>query len=188
MWVAVALLMALPAAATGALTGFGRAAAIDWQPALWWPQPWRWWSAAWVHYSAHHLAVNLAGAALVAAFGVAAQVPARAAMAWALAWPITHLALLSRPGLDHYGGLSGVLHAGVAVACISLLRCDHGRRGLIGALVLIGLVLKVLTEAPWAAGLPHSNTLGITTAPWAHLCGLLAGVLAALGLVRPAPR
>jgi rhomboid family GlyGly-CTERM serine protease len=184
MWVAVALLMAVPAVSAGMLAGFAGTAAIDWQPALWWPQPWRWWSAAWVHYSARHLAVNLAGAALVAAFGVAARVPVRAAMAWALAWPVTHLALLLRPGLNHYGGLSGVLHAGVAVACIALLRRDDGQRRLIGALVLGGLVLKVMAESPWAAGLPHSGALGITTAPWAHLCGLIAGALAALGLVR----
>lgn len=165
-------------------SGSGAATAIDWQPTLWWQQPWRWWSAAWVHYSGRHLLANLAGAVLVAGFGVAARVPMRAAMAWALAWPLTHLALLPRPGLAHYGGLSGVLHAGVAVACFSLLRRERGWPRRIGALVLAGLVLKVLLEAPWSASLPRSTALGITTAPWAHLGGVFGGLLAAAALLR----
>ena len=55
-----------------------RAAALDWQPALASSEPWRAWSAAIVHYSALHLAANLAGIALVAALGfVAARAAAQ---------------------------------------------------------------------------------------------------------------
>ena len=43
-----------------------------------------------------------------------------AALAWALAWPLTHLALLAEPALLRYGGLSGVLRAGAAVAAVAL--------------------------------------------------------------------
>ena len=68
-----------------------------------------------MHFSELHLAANLAGCVLVAALGLTARVPTRCVVAWALAWPALHLGLWVQPALTHYGGLSGVLHAGVAV-------------------------------------------------------------------------
>lgn len=100
----------------------GEPAALRWQPERAWTQPWRWWTAAWVHLSTLHLVANLAGTALVAALGPAAGCGRRAALAWAAAWPLTHGALLAQPALAFYGGLSGVLHAAVAVAAVQLLR------------------------------------------------------------------
>jgi hypothetical protein len=58
------------------------AAWLDWQPALGLAEPWRAWSAAWVHWSPLHLGSNLLAAAVVAAFGWAARMPPRAALAW----------------------------------------------------------------------------------------------------------
>lgn len=153
------------------------ASAIEWQPALAARQPWRAWTAAWVHYSSAHLALNMAGAVLVAMLGAFARVPARAAAAWALAWPLTHAALLLRPGLAHYGGLSGVLHAGVAVVAVALLGAGARR---VGGALLLGLLAKVASEAPWAAALPYSDALGIRVVPFSHAAGLVAGVLCAL--------
>ena len=94
---------------------------LSWDPLSWVDQPWRLWSAAWVHLSSMHLLANLIGAVLVVALGVAARLPVRAAVAWALAWPATQLGLLAMPELTRYGGLSGVLHAGVAVAATTML-------------------------------------------------------------------
>lgn len=94
---------------------------LDWQPDLAAGEPWRAWSAAWVHWSPLHLGANLAGLAVLAALGREAALPREAALAWGLAWPMTQAALLVRPELAHYGGLSGVLHAGVAVAALWLL-------------------------------------------------------------------
>ena len=161
-------------------TGIGARPAIDWQPALALSEPWRLWSAAWVHLSAAHLAVNAAGALLVAALGAAACLPARATLAWALAWPLTHALLAVRPSIDHYGGLSGVLHAGVAVCAMWLVRTSSGRRRAIGMAVMLGLVVKAVIEAPWRAELPVSDLLGIATVPLAHAAGVTAGTLAAL--------
>lgn len=157
----------------------------DWQPALVAQQPWRLFSAIAVHYSLAHLAANVVGAALVAALGVSARVTLPMVWAWAAAWPITHLGLLADPGLAHYGGLSGVLHAGVAVAAWHLVRAGTGARRNIGAAVMIGLIVKVLSESPWAGAHPDA-TLGIVVAPLAHAAGLLAGLLcaAAAGLRR----
>ena len=153
---------------------------LDWQPTLALQQPWRCITAAWVHLSGRHLVGNLAGMVLVAAFGRAAGCGGRATLAWAGAWPLTHAALALQPTLGHYGGLSGLLHAGVAVACWQLLRGDRGQRRAVGAVVLAMLVLKLLLEAPWQGGpLRHGPGWDIAIAPLAHSSGALAGLLCA---------
>ena len=152
---------------------------IDWQPALAWTQPWRAFSAVTVHYSALHLAANLAGAALVTALGIVASVPARNVWAWGAAWPLTQFGLLVQPALLHYGGLSGVLHAGVGVVAIHLLVRGATSQRRIGGAILAGLCLKVLSESPWGSPLRHAEGWDIAVAPLAHASGLLAGVVCA---------
>lgn len=162
--------------------------AIDWQPALAVAEPWRVFSASFVHYSGLHLSANLAGALLVGALGHAARVPVSSVAAWLAAWPLTHVGLSLQPELAHYGGLSGVLHAGVAVAAVHLAwRGEAGRRR-IGLLLLAGLLIKVLGETPWAGALRHPAGWDIAVAPLAHASGALAGVACALiaGLLRRA--
>jgi rhomboid family GlyGly-CTERM serine protease len=153
---------------------------LDWQPALALAQPWRAWSAVFVHYSTLHLIANLAGAALVGAVGQAAPLPARSALAWFVAWPLTQLGLLLQPGLLHYGGLSGVLHAGVAVAGVHLAWAGRSRQRTIGLAMLAVLALKVLGEAPWGAALRHPSGWDIAVAPLAHATGALSGVICAV--------
>ena len=172
-WCAVAALLAL-GSALGQVTP---TAAIDWQHALWAREPWRAFSAAFVHYSALHMIGNAAGLALVTAFGAAARSPPRLALAWLAAWPLTQLGLLGQPGLAHYGGLSGVVHAGVAIVCVYLIAAGH--RWLGGA-VFAGLVVKVLSETPWGEPLRHPPGWDIAIAPFAHARGLVAGTASAL--------
>ena len=152
---------------------------LDWQPALALKQPWRAWSAAFAHWSGAHLAANLAGCAVVALFGAAAGVPLSAAVAWFVAWPLGHALLALQPALTHYGGLSGVLHAGVAVSSLHLVRHTRGRPRAIGAAVALGLLLKLLLEAPW--GTPSRVWPGwdIPVAPLAHATGAAAGLVCA---------
>jgi rhomboid family GlyGly-CTERM serine protease len=155
-------------------------AVIDWQPGRVASEPWRTLTPVALHYSLLHLGANLLGCALVAALGHAARVPTRAAWAWLAAWPLTHLGLLAQPALLHYGGLSGVLHAGVAGACVHLLVAAHGRPRLIGALLMLGLLSKIALERPWATVLSHPAGWDMAVAPAAHASGVLAGVLCAL--------
>ena len=150
---------------------------LDWQPSLALAEPWRAWSAAWVHYSALHLAANAAGLVLVAALGWAARAPTRVALAWFAAWPLTHFGLLLQPALLHYGGLSGVLHAGVAAVAVHLLWTGSHAQRWLGVAILGGLLLKVLGEAPWGAPLRHGSGWDIAVAPFAHASGLVAGGL-----------
>lgn len=170
------------AAAAGALLGWWLPSAwLDWQPALALREPWRTVTAAFVHWSGAHLGANLAGALVVALLGRAARLPAAAALAWLAAWPLVHLGLLLQPALAHYGGLSGVLHAGVAVAALWLAATQRGRPRRIGGALLAGLALKVLLERPWAGPLAHPPGWDIAVAPLAHACGVVAGALCAAG-------
>ena len=151
---------------------------FDWQPSLVWSEPWRAFSAALVHYSTLHLAANLAGALLVGALGHVAGVPPRSVAAWLVAWPLTQLGLLLQPELLHYGGLSGVLHAGVAVVVLHLVVAGTRVQRRIAWLLGAGLVVKVLAETPWQ-GPPLRQSPGwdIAIAPFAHATGALAGAL-----------
>ena len=161
---------------------------LDWQPPLW-PQAWRWWSAALVHWSPLHLGLNLLATALVAAYGWAARVPPAVALAWLASWPLTQLALLAKPELLHYGGLSGVLHGGVAAATLWLVQRGQGAQRFIGWLMLIGQVLKLLLEQPWGAAIHPPGELDVAVAPLAHASGSIAGALCtwlALRLTRAA--
>ena len=161
--------------------------ALDWQPALAATQPWRLWTAAFVHLSPQHLQANLLGCAVVAVFGGVAGVPRSALWAWLAAWPLTHAALALQPQLLHYGGLSGLLHAGVAVAASQLAWREQGHRRLIGWAVLAGLAAKLLGEQAWLGPTQLVAGWDIRIAPIAHLSGAIAGLLcSAVALAVPA--
>ena len=133
-WVMLTALLCAGAAVVTAMSAEGGvvqataplANALDWQAALGLREPWRLWTCAWVHWSAAHLLVNLVGAIVVAFVGWRARLSAAAALAWFLAWPATQLAMAAlgsgrvAAAMPHYGGLSGVLHAGVVVLGLSL--------------------------------------------------------------------
>lgn len=158
---------------------------LDWQPGRAGTEPWRWLTAAFAHLDRPHLLANLAGTAIVGAFGWAARCSWRDAAAWLLAWPLTHGLLLFAPELEHYAGLSGVLHAGVAVAAVGVLVRGPGWRRGIGALVLFGLMLKLLFERPDVAPLREVPGWDFQVAVLAHATGAAAGLACAL-LVRAA--
>lgn len=152
--------------------------AFDWQPALATSQPWRVLTAAFVHWTPLHLAANLAGCAVLALLGHRAALGPREAAAGLLALPLTQLALLLRPDLAHYAGLSGELHALAAIAALALLRGRGRGDGLIGLAIAAGLVLKLALEQPLGPPLRLTPGFDFPVAPFAHLSGALAGLLA----------
>jgi membrane associated rhomboid family serine protease len=170
---------------------------LDWQPSLAALQPWRAWTAAGVHWSAMHLAGNLVATALVAWLGVRARAGRAETLAWAVAWPLTHALFAAVDAyasarlaehLPHYGGLSGVLHAGVAILALAMLvrrgaEPRREREQLVGGALLAGLFAKVLFEAPWKLALRPDVMLGIGVAPVAHAAGLVAGLAAGAAVV-----
>ena len=130
-----------------------------------------------MHADGAHLLANLAGAAVLAVFGLAARCPWHEALAWTLAWPLTHGLLLLDPGLTPYAGLSGVLHAGAAVAGAGLVLRERGRTRALGALVLAGLILKLLGEEAWVASARALPGWPFPVAVLAHATGAAAGLL-----------
>lgn len=159
------------------LVGWADRSLLDWQPQRAWPDAWRWWSAALVHFTPTHLGLNLLATALVAAYGWAARVPSVVALAWVASWPFTHLALLAKPELAHYGGLSGILHAGVAATTLWLVMRGDGAQRVIGWLMLIGQSIKLLVEEPWGVAIQAPSELDVAVAPLAHASGSIAGAL-----------
>jgi rhomboid family GlyGly-CTERM serine protease len=133
-----------------------------------------------VHWSLGHLGANLAGTALIGALGARARADRADAWAWFVAWPVTQLGLLLQPSLLHYGGLSGVLHAGVVIAAIGLTQREVGLRRAVGWLILAGVALKVGMEQPWQGALRQLPGWQIAIAPAAHLSGAAAGLLCGL--------
>lgn len=186
LWLVLSLLLVLASLALWPLD----AHRWDWHSARAAHEPWRWLSAAAVHWTPAHLFANLFAAVLVAAYGWAARVPSTVAWAWLASWPLTHLALLLRPELAHYGGLSGVLHAGVAAVTVWLVLRGRQTQRRIGWMMVIGHGIKLLAEQAWADLLHPSPELGVAVAPLAHATGSLAGAactLVALHAWRPAP-
>lgn len=143
---------------------------------------WAWWTTAWLHGSATHLSHNLLALGLIAVLGALSRMPPRAALAWAIAWPLTHLSLLAQPAPLHtYIGLSGVLHAGVAVIAIQQVTAPRASPDKwVGRLLLLGLMGKILMENPWHHPLIRAAGSDINVAPWAHFGGALAGVFISL--------
>jgi rhomboid family GlyGly-CTERM serine protease len=156
-------------------------AGLDWQPQLAATEPWRAWTAVFVHWSRHHLLANLAACAVVGLFGWSAKLPLRCTWAWVLAWPLTQWALLLQPGLQHFGGLSGILHGGVAVVLVELL-ARGGRERRIAAAVSAGLLIKLWMEQPLGSALRVVDGWDIAVVPFSHLTGAVAGAICALGL------
>jgi len=150
---------------------------LDWQPGLAAAQPWRAVSAAFVHWTPLHLAANLAGCAVLAVLGWRAALGPRAALAGLLALPLTQLALLLRPELQRYAGLSGELHALAAIAALALL-ARGGRERWVGAGIALGLVVKLSLEQPLGPVLRDTPGFDFPVAPFAHLTGVVAGALA----------
>jgi len=164
--------------------------ALDWQPALAAQQPWRALTAAFVHLTPIHLAANLAGCAVLALLGYRAALSKREATAALIALPLTQLALLLRPELQHYAGLSGELHALTAIAALTLLT-RRSRDRYIGAAIAIGLIAKLALEHPLGPVLRDTPGFDFPVAPFAHLTGTIAGLLAwalTMGANQKSPR
>lgn len=165
--------------AAGSLVAWRAGSPLRWE---WWRADWghaaSWWTAAFVHRSAAHGLANLLALGAVAVLGQALRVPRALTLALALAWPLSTLGLLLFPRIARYAGLSGVLHAAVAVLVVhcAMARELRGWAVLLGA----GLGLKLMAEAAWRQPLVFEPEWGFAVATAAHLTGALAGAACAL--------
>lgn len=159
------------------LLWWARPGAVDsltWHAHDWLQQPWTLWTSAWVHTSAGALAGNLMALAALAVAGTALGAGGLAALALALAWPLTALALLAWPEVSSYAGLDGAIHAAAAVLGVHVMR-----RTSLQALATIlfgGMALKLIAERGWAQPVAFDPGWGVNVVYGAHLAGTLLGV------------
>jgi rhomboid family GlyGly-CTERM serine protease len=176
-WAAFGLSLALASLVVASLGLDPHAGA--WSRAQLGVEPWRWITGAWVHWTPAHAAANIAGALVLAGVGWRAGLSAQAAGAWALALPLAQLGLGLKPDLQVVAGLSGFLHAGVAVLVTHLVLQASGRDRWVGVALGLGLLVKLGLEQPWGPALRAEAMWGaMPIVPWAHLAGVVAGLLA----------
>ncbi len=137
---------------------------------------WRLWTGHLVHASTSHFLLDVGAALVLVPF-----VRDRAAP-WVLA-PIVGLgALALAPGIDSYGGLSGVLHALTVLAALSLAREERGARRALAVGVALVTLAKACAEVALGRPLFTSDLdMGGTPVLVAHALGALAALAWAVG-------
>jgi hypothetical protein len=172
-------LCGLHAAATLAVgwSGDGLASVLTWHADRWTQHPWTLWTTAWVHLSPGHRTGNLLALGALAVLGGVWCPGGLATLAWFLAWPCVTLLVGLWPQVGHLVGLSGVIHAALAVVAIGLFPGSGGapaaRRW--GGLLWLGLVVKLALEQAWRQPVAWDEGAQFSVVRVAHLCGVFAG-------------
>ena len=182
-WLAICALLSGGAAAVawsqGLASPFEDAATelLAWNAASWASHPWTLWTAAWVHTSAGSLAGNVLALAALAVIGAAVDIGRVSALALALAWPLSTLALLLWAQVSAYAGLGAPIHAAAAVLGVHLARRTPYR--LLAAMLFGGLAVKLIAERAWAQPVAFDPSWGLNVVYAGHLAGTIAGACCA---------
>lgn len=164
------------------------AAWMIWRADDWDDRPWSLWTSAWVHMNTQHLISNQLAVGALAAMAWVLKPGLRASLAWLLTWPVIPLVLPYWPHIGYYAGLSGLIHAAVAVVGVYLVAgrttVPMARRW--GGMLLLGLVTKLLIERAWHWPVVWSDNLGISVVQASHLVGSMAGAVAAIAVLHQA--
>lgn len=185
----LALSVVALSAASGAFAPWARALELD-RAAFFDGQVWRIVTGQFVHWSSA-MAVSDLGVLLAAAWWIETRDRRWLVVALSAGVLIVGTVLLaSDPTLTRYRGSSGLANACVAFAALDLaIAAPTSKPRAIGALVLIGIAVKVALEfrtgAPlWSGTLPAEVRL----VPAAHVAGAAAGCAAYLTCLRTLPR
>jgi hypothetical protein len=146
---------------------------LAWRAASWASHPASLWTAAWVHTSLGSLAGNLLALAALAVVGAATGAGRAAAIALALAWPLTTLALLLWPDVTSYAGLGGPIYAAAAVLGVHIARRTPLQP--LAVLLFGGLGIKLAAERGWTQPVAFDPSWGFNVVYAAHLAGAIAG-------------
>ncbi len=138
---------------------------------------WRLWTGHWVHLSASHLLWNL-GVLVIAGAGLDRLRPGLLWRHTLIVAPFLSCAILVlEPGLQSYGGLSGLATSVVVMLALENFRASGPARWLWGgALALVAA--KITTEALGnTTGFTRYDSTAVRTAWSAHAAGALAAVI-----------
>lgn len=155
---------------------------LTWRAGESWERPWTWWTTAWVHLHTPHLIGNQLVIGVLVAWAWWMRPDRALAVAWGLAWPISTLLLNGWPQVGYCIGLSGVLHAGLAMMGLFMVmewgqRAHHPHQRWWGVLLWVGVGLKLLMEQAWSSPVVWDNTANVSVVRAVHLTGALSGVL-----------
>lgn len=164
----------------------GTVDALTWHADGWLQQPWTLWTSAWVHMNTPHLIGNQVALGALAALAWMVRPTLACALAWLLAWPLLQLSLLLWPQIGYAVGLSGLLHAGATVLAVQLIlkRVLVPKAPRWGALLALGLLVKVVVERGWAYPVVWDGGNNMSVVQAAHLGGVVWGALFGLALGR----
>jgi hypothetical protein len=174
------LLCALHAVGSMLLWWAGESA---YKPLVWradhaWQAPWTWWTSAWVHLNTAHLISTQIAMGMLAALAWVVRPSRRSTVVWLLSWPLLQLSLLVWPQIGYAVGLTGLLHAGVAIVGVDLLlrriRIPKARRW--GSLLLLALLVKLLIEQAWRQPVVWNAADDMAVVQALHLSGVTWGV------------
>jgi len=162
-----------------------------WRSVDWLDRPWSLWTSAWVHMNTQHLISNQLAVGALTAMAWVLKPGWRASLAWVLVWPVIPLAMPFWPHVGYFAGLSGLIHAAVAVSGVYLVAAQvtvpKARRW--GMMLLLGLALKLWLEQAWLHPVVWNEGLGMSVVQCAHLVGVLSGLLVMVVLLSwPTPR
>lgn len=156
-------------------------ASLQWDEALWLNKPWTLWTASLAHLSGGHLLANLLALAAIAVLGWSLRTGKAAALALFVAWPLGNLALLAWPEVRQYGGLSGLIHAAIAVLWADAAL--HRKAWPLSYIVFGGMALKLLTEHAWTTPIAFDPAWGFNVVYASHLTGTLAGAACGIAAI-----
>jgi hypothetical protein len=158
---------------------------LTWRADHWLHRPWTLWTTAWVHSHTPHLIGNQLAVGALAAVAWLLRPSPGAALAWLGTWPLLPLVLLWWPQVGYCVGLSGLVHAAVAVVAVHLVWGDapirKGPRW--GGILLGGLLVKLAVERAWQWPVVWDDAASMSVVRAAHLAGAGLGLLLAGGHV-----
>ncbi|HSV54660.1 MAG TPA: rhombosortase [Burkholderiaceae bacterium] len=151
---------------------------LSWDAARWPQRPWTLWTASLVHLSGSHLVANLLALAALAVLGAALHAQRSAALALFIAWPLGTASLMLWPGVAHYRGLSGLIHA--AVLALWAHTAINSIAKPVSFVLLAGIGLKLMMEHAWSQPMAFDPDWGFNVVYAAHLGGAAAGAVCGL--------
>ena len=173
-------LCAALAAASGAVWKADQADVWVWNAQAGPTQAWRLWTAALAPDSGTALAAAVIALLVLAVLGAWLGAGGRAVASVLLAWPLGTEALALWPAITTHGGLSGLACSMWAVLGVHATRQGGTRH--IGAVLMVMLAAKLLTDQAWLRPIGYDPDWGENLHYAAHLSGALAGTVCALVL------
>lgn len=153
---------------------------LTWRADTWWQHPWTLWTTPWVHIHTPHLIGNQMAVGALAAMAWLVRPNALASAAWLMAWPTVALVLPLWPHIGYAVGLSGLIHAAVAVVAVHLVwgqGAQGARHRRWGGVLAAGLFAKLALEQGWHWPVVWSNSADMSVVQAAHLTGAVAGLV-----------